>query len=373
MAAAGADHAPGDDLAARVLAAIDAEAAAPAPAPAPTAPTAATPPRRGRTLGLGLGLAGLGALAATTALVVRSGDDAATPRASVAASTSGVAGEVARIERSGPGVGGLTLAHAGGWQPAAAGATVALGGAARTDERTRAWLTLADGSRVVLDADSELALGVDGWRLVRGRVVADVAARARIATARGVLDVAGARLMVTAGADDVLVRVARGSVALGTTEVRAGEEATLLATGAPRVVAVPAASRELAWAEREVDDEPAPSGLGSLRAYKPGESRDRDWPLALAEHAVAVRIAGPLARTEITETFRNDSSETLEGVFQFPLPPDAKIDDLALDVEGGFEHGAFVESARADKIWKGVIDKAAPKQLRRGPIWSPSR
>ena len=63
-----------------------------------------------------------------------------------------------------------------------------------------------------------------------------------------------------------------------------------------------------------------------------------------------VRIVGPIARTEITETFRNDSDETLEGVYQFPLPADAQIDGLALDIEGepgGFIDGAFVDKERA--------------------------
>ncbi|HLL25474.1 MAG TPA: VIT and VWA domain-containing protein, partial [Kofleriaceae bacterium] len=112
-------------------------------------------------------------------------------------------------------------------------------------------------------------------------------------------------------------------------------------------------------------DDAATSGLGALRAYKPGEQRDRDWNLALASHDVEVRISGPVARTVITETFRNDSAETLEGVYQFPLPPDAQIDSLELDVEGGFMQGAFVDKERAQKIWKGVIDKATPTIARR--------
>ena len=86
----------------------------------------------------------------------------------------------------------------------------------------------------------------------------------------------------------------------------------------------------------------------------------RDWNLALAKHDVKVRIVGPIARTEITETFRNDSAVELEGVYQFPLPSDAQIDGLALDVKDGFVEGAFVDKERGAKIWKGVIDKATP-------------
>jgi tetratricopeptide (TPR) repeat protein len=122
--------------------------------------------------------------------------------------------------------------------------------------------------------------------------------------------------------------------------------------------------KDVAWSElsqnQKTSDDDATSGLGSLRAYKPGESRDKDWKLALAKHDVKVRIVGPIARTEITETFRNDSNATLEGRYQFPLPADAQIDGLALDVKDGFEEGAFVDKVRAQKIWQGVIDRAQP-------------
>src|SRR5690606_30037345 len=118
-------------------------------------------------------------------------------------------------------------------------------------------------------------------------------------------------------------------------------------------------------------DDQATAGLGALRAYKPGEKRDRDWKLALANHEVKVRIVGPIARTEITETFRNASDTTLEGVYQFPLPPDAQIDSLALDMKdapGGFIQGAFVDKERAAKIWRGVIEKATPRKIARDPL-----
>src|SRR5262249_6523427 len=125
-------------------------------------------------------------------------------------------------------------------------------------------------------------------------------------------------------------------------------------------------AHEVEWSElaKPAKDE-ASAGLGALRAYKPGESRDRDWALALASHDVKVRVSGPVARTEITETFRNDADATLEGVYQFPLPSDAQIDGLALDApdgSGGFVEGAFVDKERAQKIWRGVIDKAAPRK-----------
>src|SRR5690606_17825454 len=136
----------------------------------------------------------------------------------------------------------------------------------------------------------------------------------------------------------------------------------------------PSLAKETAWSElappAQKTDDDAAVGIGALRAYKPGEKRDRDWKLALASHEVKVRISGPVARTEITETFRNDSDTQLEGVYQFPLPPDAQIDSLQLDMPdepGGFITGAFIDKERAAKIWRGVIDKATPK-IKREPL-----
>ena len=193
-----------------------------------------------------------------------------------------------------------------------------------------------------------------------------------IDTPSGRIDVIGTKFALTATDKLTVVQVVRGEVILTSAggakdSVRAGEEG-VIDNGALAVNAAPGLAREVEWSElgEKKKDTQAGAGLGSLRAYKPGESRDRDWNLALANHDVKVRIVGPVARTEITETFRNDSDQTLEGVYQFPLPPDAQIDGLSLDVEGapgGFEEGAFVDKNRAQKIWNGVIEKAAPKKL----------
>jgi Mg-chelatase subunit ChlD len=87
-----------------------------------------------------------------------------------------------------------------------------------------------------------------------------------------------------------------------------------------------------------------------------------------------VRIVGNVARTEIEEVFRNDSDHTLEGIYRFPLPPDAQIARLALDVDGALEEGAFVERDRAAQIWRGVIRNATPRRQRDDSeefIWVP--
>jgi Mg-chelatase subunit ChlD len=268
----------------------------------------------------------------------------------------------------------------GDWKPLLAHGALSAGAEVRTDERTRAWIGLADGSHLVLDHQTTISFNNDDARhmtIKAGRVLADIAHvdghPAQMSTPLANIDVVGTRFVVTATDALASVQVVRGEIALGGEQVRAGEEGTLEKGGSISVAPVPQLTKETEWAETTAAGKPdeVASGLGSLRAYKPGESRDRDWNLALAKHDVKVRIVGPIARTEITETFRNDSTAELEGVYQFPLPADAQIDSLALDQKDGFIDGAFVDKERGAKIWKGVIDKATPhhQELATDIIW----
>ncbi|MDI7269736.1 MAG: VIT domain-containing protein, partial [Myxococcota bacterium] len=247
-----------------------------------------------------------------------------------------------------------------------------------TDARTVAVVELTDGTRITLNRDTSLALDAaeaDLLRVPRGEIVADVVARAagraplRIAVPTGEIAVLGTKFGLAAEDDHCRVDVARGEVEVRAKDGRsaralAGEEAILSLEGAPSVTPVRDLSDLLEWAERLDEDEKAPRGLGSLRAYPPGRP-ERERPLSLDSHKVTVRVQGPYARTEVEEVFRNDTGETLEGVYRFPLPPGASVARLALDVDGRMEEGAFVESDRATRIWRGVIRQATPQERRR--------
>ena len=126
----------------------------------------------------------------------------------------------------------------------------------------------------------------------------------------------------------------------------------------------------------EADDEPEarPRALGELKAQKPGEKAERSGAVRLDSHAVRVKIAGSVARTEVEEVFTNQTDDVLEGIFRFPLPPDAKIERLALEVDGKLEEGAFVDRERAAAIWRGAIVNAAPQlrqEIKDEIVWVP--
>ncbi|HEY5920020.1 MAG TPA: FecR domain-containing protein [Kofleriaceae bacterium] len=391
---AGADYVADGALIDRVLAKAGADAPASEPKlavkPKASEPKIETPvrdistARKKRKLWIVAGAAA--ALAAGTvgiALMKRGGDSSQ----SVAVG-DGPIGKVKTISRAATDQGdGLAIKVGNAWRPLRADEMVPSGAELRTDERTRASLELSDGSRMVLDHRTAVKFDAAEPRrvqLVAGRIATDVAhvekRQAQITTPAGRIDVIGTRFTVTAADQLTAVQVVRGSVMLTTAngskeEVRAGEEG-MIENGKLSVSAAPQLVKETAWSELEQPkakqtDQETTAGLGALRAYKPGEKRDKDWKLALANHEVKVRISGPVARTEITETFRNDSDTTLEGVYQFPLPADAQIDSLSLDMASepdGFIDGAFIDKERAAKIWRGVIDKAAPKKIERDPL-----
>jgi hypothetical protein len=188
--------------------------------------------------------------------------------------------------------------------------------------------------------------------------------------------------VLTATQNLASVRVARGAVRAhsalgGSVEVKAGQEGLVPKSAGPSVSPAMQLADDVAWSELDGDEGPTERGirgLGELRARRPGERDDRERPLTLAFHRSTVRVVGNVARTEIEEVFRNDGDHVLEGIYKFPLPPNAQIASLQLEVEGVWEEGAFVERDRAAQIWRGVIRNATPQHQRRVQeefIWVP--
>jgi hypothetical protein len=274
------------------------------------------------------------------------------------------------------------------WESTQEGATLAVGTRLRTDARTRARVSLDDGTVLVLDRDAEVVFDPSAprrARLVRGHLVADVAHRegstARIDTPNGAIEVLGTKFALTATEARTLVRVTRGRVRLsgadGSAEVGAGQEGVAARGLVPVVSPAVDLAGSVAWSElgaREdgARDEPV-VGFGELRARRPGNTQEREEIVRLTSHTVKVRVVGNVARTEIEEVFQNESGREMEGIFRFPLPPEAQVEDLALDVEGRMESGAFVDRDRASAIWRGVIRNAtAPAQrVREEYVWVP--
>jgi hypothetical protein len=395
-ASAGLDHRPAADLEARVLAAFEARGEAAhaeahardavkpandAAKPTHEAPRAAhaeakraqkvtaTGGRSGTSPRVAVLVAGLALVAAAAVVVLRKG-----------APTSDGGGWSGTVERvaSAEGQGGVLLCDAEGKQcrPGAAGARLERGGRVRTDGATRAEVKLSDGSSVTLDRSTELALlGGDGRgaRLSYGALVADVAhqtSQARFELPTGGVTVHGTKFALRAQGKSASVDVTRGSVTLSDARERSvrvaeGESGRLEPGAEPYVAYSSSLADSLGWSDAAFGEERATvagRGLGELKARKPGQTDERSNGVVLASHEVRVRIAGVVARTEVEEVFENRTDDVLEGIYRFPLPPDAQIERLALDVDGKLEDGSFVDRDRAAAIFRGAIFNAAPKQ-----------
>ncbi len=254
-----------------------------------------------------------------------------------------------------------------------------------TDPRTRVRLELADGTVVALDRDTRLTyLGPSEVQLASGSMVADLGPSASLLARSALLELRGtqARYALTADERRASVGVARGDVVLHSAHedvtVHPGEEAELTAGASrPEITATGDLGQRIAFGEgfdREKDEgEGPPPGLGELRARKPGSKDEIEGAVRLARHDVKARIAGAMARTEIDETFVNTTDRELEGVWRFPLPQGARLERLALEVDGKLVEGEFVDARRAAGIWRGVIQQATPLAPRPAEeiVWVP--
>lgn len=270
------------------------------------------------------------------------------------------------------------------------GATVHGGQRLELPRGTRVELELASGVRLRVDEDSALTLPErldQPLTLERGRLIAlakssgegpaltILAADDRLTLERGEVEVhhagetrhfgvvQGRSMLVSDGREIPLSAGASISTpAAPTTRPEAPPDPSILAVAAPELSLRPL--RDSAWADAFEDTariaENLPQGVGSLVARRAGSRVERQ-SLRLSEQKVKVTISGRIARTEIEQAFSNDSSQTLEGIYQFPLPADASISDLQLLVGNTWMTGEMLEKTRARRIFRQIVDATVPR------------
>lgn len=278
---------------------------------------------------------------------------------------------------AGPASGPLQAASCERFRPGQAAATpCATGRLFEASQGERLRIALGDGTTLWVNHGSRVQLLPKARRALRleaGQIFLDVVRQRglpplRVELPTGEVDVVGTQLQVLARRDLAVVDVVKGRVIArsgGKDEpVEAGREAILRSAQAPLVRAAADLGAATEWADAKLRVSEGTSGFGTLRAKRAGQKDETELALRLTDHKVTVRIQGSVARTEIEEAFHNDSAHTLEGIYKFPLPAEARIAGLDLLVDGKWEHGAVVERARGDKIWAGVIRNATPKKKR---------
>ncbi|MEL7463218.1 MAG: marine proteobacterial sortase target protein [Pseudomonadota bacterium] len=67
---------------------------------------------------------------------------------------------------------------------------------------------------------------------------------------------------------------------------------------------------------------------------------------------VKIDVTGPIARTVMTQRFRNPSDGWVEGIYAFPLPKDAAVDTLRMRIGDRFVEGRIEEKIAAQEIYE---------------------
>ena len=83
----------------------------------------------------------------------------------------------------------------------------------------------------------------------------------------------------------------------------------------------------------------------------------RGFPLAVEHHDVKVTIKGQIATTEVDQIFRNPTNRRLEGLYVFPLPPDAALDQFSMWIDGKEMQGEVLDKDKALGIYEGIVRK----------------
>lgn len=222
------------------------------------------------------------------------------------------------------------------------GATVA------TAEDGRGSIRLDGGAQLLLDRTTSLRLELDRATLERGRVWVDTtsATETTIETSHGSLaatdatfavEISDGATSVYCGSGEVTFRTPRGGGRLqqGESLRLAGQE-------------TPSPQPEDLWTDWTgglADPSPTrfhqPTAVGALAGRQLSAYGVARTPLPVRGHEVSVAIEGDLAVTEVTQTFFNARSDTLEAEYLIRLPEGAIVSSFAVNQGSGFRTSAI--------------------------------
>jgi Ca-activated chloride channel family protein len=78
--------------------------------------------------------------------------------------------------------------------------------------------------------------------------------------------------------------------------------------------------------------------------------------VALCDVAVTAVLQDLLAEVTVSQTYRNDERTNIEAVFTFPLPLDAVLLDLEVDIGGRVLKGVVVEKEAAEETYEDAVE-----------------
>jgi Ca-activated chloride channel homolog len=102
------------------------------------------------------------------------------------------------------------------------------------------------------------------------------------------------------------------------------------------------------WSSAQAQTEGPSHGMLTLHAL---DGR-RLQPAPLLSTAVSMHIDGMLARVRVDQQFNNPTGDWLEGIYQFPLPPDSAVYGLRMLVGERVIEGHIEEKQRAKQVYR---------------------
>src|SRR6266550_138174 len=107
--------------------------------------------------------------------------------------------------------------------------------------------------------------------------------------------------------------------------------------------------------------------VGSLQVLDPTGKPKARCPLKHTD--VKAEISGFLSRVIVTQEFENPFNEKIEAVYTFPLPQNAAVDDMTMNVGGRIVRGKILRREEAQAVYEaaksngqvaGLLDQERP-------------
>ena len=221
-----------------------------------------------------------------------------------------------------------------------------------------AWMRRDGGATWLISGPAKLVVKSDAVELRAGRAFVDgeQGEPVSVVTPKGRLELSDARASVEVG-KEVSAYVLRGTARSGDAErASAGERLTLLGDGKVTRTAM------LSWQDwtgglgtADSAADPAPFGIGTVGARKPGDQGQPRFSLVIQRLDVKVTIDHDFAVTEVDQTFVNPSVDTVEGIFSFRTPVGGTLQRFGVDRDGDLVWGRVKESEEAVRQYESNV------------------
>lgn len=99
---------------------------------------------------------------------------------------------------------------------------------------------------------------------------------------------------------------------------------------------------------------PAQMRSGALLIRGTGADTSAYSEALLVDTDAVITIDGPVARAVVTQTFRNTGEKDAEGIYVFPLPGEAAVDTLAMQIGTRAVSGEIIPRDKARQLYAGA-------------------